>query len=127
MRRAATESRARPTSCPRSGWSRTRRRCSALAPGSGRTEARKRARAADGARPWIRTAVLRIRTGTGYGLRRKASSKQLGKDGWDLVEAPFSDAGWYADYIASFGAAVVVVEPVDLREAVIRRLKSALT
>ncbi len=39
----------------------------------------------------------------------------------------FSEAGWYADYISSFGADVVVVEPVDLREAVIRRLKGALT
>jgi proteasome accessory factor B len=91
------------------------------------TDARNLVQATDGAPPSIRTAVLRIRPGTGYGLRRKASSDQLGKDGWDLVEAPFSDAGWYADYIASFGADVVVVEPVDLREAVIRRLKSALT
>ena len=65
-------------------------------------------------------------TGAGYGLRRRATSDQPGEDGWDLVEAPFSDAGWYADYIASFGADVVVLEPVDLREAVIRRLKGAL-
>ena len=55
-----------------------------------------------------------------------ARSGRCGEDGWDLVEAPFSDAGWYADYIASFGADVVVIEPVDLREAVIRRLKGAL-
>ena len=77
-----------------------------------------------------RTAVLRIRArAPGYGLRRRA---QLGPAGpgqgtagtWS--QAPFSDAGWYADYIASFGADVVVLEPVDLREAVIRRLKGAL-
>src|SRR5262249_1615996 len=74
----------------------------------------------------VRTAVLRIRSGTGYGLRRRANSDQQGQEGWDVVEAPFSDAGWYADYIASFGADVVVVEPVDLREAVIGRLKGAL-
>src|SRR5260221_13543823 len=91
------------------------------------TDARSLVQPTDGAPPSIRTAVLSIRPGTGYGLRRKASSDQLGKDGWDVVEAPFSDAGWDADYIASFGADVVVVEPVDLREAVIRRLKSALT
>jgi proteasome accessory factor B len=76
--------------------------------------------------PSVRTAVLRIRTGTGHGLRRRVSSDQPGQDGWDLVEAPFSEPGWYADYIASFGSDVVVVEPVDLREAVIRRLKGAL-
>jgi predicted DNA-binding transcriptional regulator YafY len=70
--------------------------------------------------------VLRIRQGTGHGLRRRASSDRPGPNGWDLVEAPFSEAGWYADYIASFGADVVVIEPVDLREAVIRRLKGAL-
>ncbi|HUD38394.1 MAG TPA: hypothetical protein VMR14_15940 [Streptosporangiaceae bacterium] len=32
----------------------------------------------------------------------------------------FPDAGWYADYIASFRAVVVVLEPVDLREVPIR-------
>ncbi|MDR2987893.1 MAG: WYL domain-containing protein, partial [Nocardiopsaceae bacterium] len=75
----------------------------------------------------VRTAVLRIRQGTGFGLRRRASSDRPDSDGWDLVEVAFSDAGWYADYIASFGSDVVVIEPVDLREAVIRRLKGALT
>ena len=29
----------------------------------------------------------------------------------------------YADYLASFGADVIAVDPPDLREAVIRRLK----
>jgi proteasome accessory factor B len=43
-----------------------------------------------------------------------------------LVEVPFSDVGWSAEHVASFGADVVVLEPVDLREAVIRRLKGAL-
>jgi proteasome accessory factor B len=78
--------------------------------------------------PAIRTAELRVRSGAGFGLRRRASSDvpSPGEAGWDLVEAPFSDAGWYADYIASFGPDVVVIEPVDLREAVIRRLKGAL-
>jgi len=90
------------------------------------TDVRNLVQAWDGAPPSVRTAVLRIRPGTGYGLRRRASSDRGGPDGWDLVEAPFSDAAWYADYIASFGADVVVIEPVDLREAVIRRLKGAL-
>lgn len=91
------------------------------------TDVRNLVHASDGAPPPVRTAMLRIQSGTGYGLRRKASSDKPGQDGWDLVEAPFADVGWYADYIASFGADVVVVEPVDLREAVIRRLKGALT
>ncbi len=76
--------------------------------------------------PAVRTAVLRVRSGTGYGLRRRAVRDEPDQDGWDVVEAPFSEGGWYADYLASFGADVVVLEPVDLREAVIRRLKGAL-
>jgi proteasome accessory factor B len=91
------------------------------------TDVHKTVQAWDATTPSIRTAELRIRSGTGVGLRRRATSDEpAGQDGWDLVRAPFSDAGWYADYIASFGADVVVIEPVDLREAVIRRLKGAL-
>jgi len=82
----------------------------------------------DSAPPALLTAVLRIRHGAGHGLRRRASSDSpaRGHDGWDLVEASFRDVGWYADYIASFGADVVVLDPVDLRDAVISRLKGAL-
>jgi proteasome accessory factor B len=90
------------------------------------TDVRNLVQAAGGEPTPVRTAVLRIRQGTGYGLRRRATSEQPAEDGWDLVEAPFSEAGWYAGYIASFGADVVVIEPVDLREAVIGHLKGAL-
>ncbi len=34
--------------------------------------------------------------------------------------------GWFAEHLASFGADVVVLEPADLREAVITQLKGAL-
>ena len=75
-----------------------------------------------------RSAVLRVRHGAGYGLRRGASA--VGPDprraGWDLVEVPFSDVGWHSEHLASFGSDVVVIEPADLRDAVIRRLKGAL-
>jgi proteasome accessory factor B len=85
-------------------------------------------RAWDASPPSVRVATLRVRRGAGYGLRRRASSDRPSpEEGWDLVQAPFSDVGWYADYIASFGADVVALEPVDLRDAVIRRLKGALT
>ena len=47
-------------------------------------------------------------------------------DGWDLVTTKFGDLGWFADYTASFGPDAVVLDPPDLREAVIRRLKGAL-
>jgi proteasome accessory factor B len=91
------------------------------------TDARDLVQAWDGEPPSVRTAVLRIRPGTGFGLRRRASSDKPGQDGWDVVEVPFSESGgWYAGYIASFGSDVVVIEPVDLREAVIGKLKGAL-
>jgi predicted DNA-binding transcriptional regulator YafY len=72
------------------------------------------------------TAVLKIRAGTGFGLRRWATGEQPGSDGWDLVDVAFSDLSWFAEHIASFGADVVVSEPADLRDAVITRLKGAL-
>jgi len=91
------------------------------------TDARNLVQEWDDDPPPVRTAVLRIKPGTGFGLRRRASSDKPGGDGWDVVEVPFSESGgWYADYIASFGSDVVVAEPVDLREAVIRKLKGAL-
>jgi len=39
---------------------------------------------------------------------------------------PFSEPGFFADQVAWFGADVVVLEPPDLRDAVIRRLKGVL-
>ncbi len=78
--------------------------------------------------PQARVAVLRVRQGAGHGLRRGASTSRPDPklQGWDLVEMPFSDVGWYGEHLASFGADVVVIEPADLRDAVIGRLKGAL-
>jgi predicted DNA-binding transcriptional regulator YafY len=39
---------------------------------------------------------------------------------------PYGDTGWWSEHVASFGADVVVLEPADLRDAVIVRLKGAL-
>ncbi|HWG61492.1 MAG TPA: WYL domain-containing protein [Streptosporangiaceae bacterium] len=76
--------------------------------------------------PPQRLAVLRVRQGAGYGLRRHAAVVQPGTGGWDLVEAPFSDVGWFAEHLASFGADVIALEPTDLREAVMAQLKGVL-
>ena len=75
-----------------------------------------------------RTAVLQVRNGAGYGLRRGASAVRPDPErpGWDLVEVPFSDVGWHSEHLASFGADAVVIEPADLRDAVIGRLKGVL-
>jgi predicted DNA-binding transcriptional regulator YafY len=72
--------------------------------------------------------VLRVREGSGPRLRSSATAVGPDPDhpGWDLAELPFSDVGWFADLLASFGADVVALEPTDLREAVIRKLKGVL-
>lgn len=78
--------------------------------------------------PVPRTCLLRIRSGAGYGLRRQATrvGPDTGAPGWDLAELNFTDPGWWSEQLASFGADVVVLEPSDLRDAVIGRLKGAL-
>jgi proteasome accessory factor B len=79
--------------------------------------------------PRDRTAVLRIRAGAGVPLRQWARDVAADTDaapGWDRVTLSFADSGWYAEYLASFGPDIVVLDPPDLREAVIRRLKGAL-
>ena len=75
------------------------------------------------------TAVLRIRSGAGVGLRQHAVSvraDETGPPGWDLVTTRFADVGSFADYAAWFGPDAVVLDPPDLREAVIARLKGVL-
>jgi proteasome accessory factor B len=91
------------------------------------TDVRAAVRDWDAGTPTHQTCKLRIRSGAGHGLRRHAvSTAPDAEPGWDVVEWPFSDLGWSSEHIASFGADVIVLEPVDLREAVIGRLKGAL-
>jgi proteasome accessory factor B len=90
------------------------------------TDVRETVREWDVHPPPRRTALLQVRAGAGHGLRRHATAVRPGPPGWDLVETPFSEVGWFAEHLASFGAAVIVAEPADLREAVITQLKGAL-
>jgi proteasome accessory factor B len=73
--------------------------------------------------------MLRVRPGAGYGLRRYATGPaeaDASAPGWDTICVPYSDVGWFADHVASFGADVVVAGPPDLRDAVISKLKGVL-
>jgi proteasome accessory factor B len=74
-----------------------------------------------------RAAVLRVRKGAAIGLRRGATVTTPGDDGWDTLTTRFGDVPWYSEYVASFGPSVVVVDPPDLRDDVISRLKGALS
>ena len=70
-----------------------------------------------------------MRSGAGVGLRQHAVSVRAGDSGtpgWDLVTTRFGDVGSFAEYAAWFGPDVVVIDPPDLRDAVIARLKGAL-
>ena len=83
-----------------------------------------------------RVAVLRIRPGAAAGLRRRADhSGNAGTTGaaqgpdpradWDLVLVPFAHLWDIARMIAEQGPDVFVLDPPDLREAVIRVLTGA--
>jgi proteasome accessory factor B len=92
------------------------------------TDVRAAVRDWDAETPVPRTCLLRIRSGAGYGLRRHAVSVVPDEvPGWDLAELTFTDSGWWSEQLASFGPDVVVLEPSDLRDAVIGRLKGVLT
>jgi len=92
------------------------------------TDVRELVRDWDSAPVQEHTALLRIRAGAGVGLRRHAVSVRADESapGWDLVTTRFADPGSFADYAASFGPDAVVLDPPDLREAVIRHLKGVL-
>jgi proteasome accessory factor B len=89
-------------------------------------DVRELVKAWDVAPPRDHEAVLRVRAGTGHGVRRYAKTIAADGDGWDKITVQYSDVPWYADYLASFGPDVMVVGPPDLREAVISRLKGVL-
>jgi proteasome accessory factor B len=74
------------------------------------------------------TATLRVREGAGHGFRRRPRSIEPDPDhpGWDIVTVRFAEEKWYAEYVASFGPDVVVLDPPDLRDAVIAKLKGIL-
>ena len=73
------------------------------------------------------TATLRVRAEAGYALHRWGRAEpDAGRPGWDRVTIDYSDPEWYAGYLAAFGTDVVVLDPPELREAIIRRLKGSL-
>ena len=76
------------------------------------------------AEPPSATAVLRVRSGRGLGLRRLATDVAASDDGWDTVRVPYGDAERLADQVLPYGADVVVVEPAETVDAVVGRLRA---
>ncbi len=74
----------------------------------------------------VGTATIRVRTGTCWALRRRASSQRLGNQGWDVIEVPYAGRWGMAEEIASFAADAVVTDPPELREAVVSVLRGVV-
>jgi len=73
-----------------------------------------------------RTAEVLVRRGAAHGLRRHAGpSGEPGEvpDGWERLTASYGASDAFADEILGYGAEVVVLQPQDLRESVVRRLQ----
>jgi proteasome accessory factor B len=71
-------------------------------------------------------AALRVRVGAGHSLRRRAHTVCEVDHTWSLIVVDFTDTEAFAEEIASFGPDVVVENPSELAESVIRRLTGAL-
>ena len=69
-------------------------------------------------------ARVRVRAGRCLGLRRLARATRPGSDGWDEVELAYPDAERLADQVLPYGADAVVVEPTEVVETVVRRLRA---
>ncbi|MEV4257804.1 WYL domain-containing protein [Spirillospora sp. NPDC049652] len=74
-----------------------------------------------------RPARVRLRAGAAQGPRRWARDvRPVGDGAWDEAELTFRDVDRFAPYLARFAADVVVLDPPDLRDAVIGHLKAVL-
>lgn len=73
-----------------------------------------------------RLATVRLRKGAAHGLRRWARDVRSVDETWDEAVLEFQGVDWFAPYLARFADAVVVVDPPDVREAVIQHLKAVL-
>jgi proteasome accessory factor B len=71
-------------------------------------------------------AALQVRVGAGHSLRRQARDVEAVDDGWSLITVDFAETEAFAEEICSFGPDVLVRDPVELRDAVIRRLTGSL-
>jgi proteasome accessory factor B len=69
------------------------------------------------------TAHVRVRPRTAAGLRRNFPVVGTA-DGDDVLEVAYSDPERLADRIAGYGSAAVVLDPPEVREAVIDRLRT---
>lgn len=74
------------------------------------------------------SALVAVRPDSGGFLRRRAVTKlsehRAAPDGWDILEVPYTDLDMLAGDVAGLGAAARALEPAELRDAVVRRLRA---
>lgn len=75
--------------------------------------------------PALEPARLRVRRGRGNSLRRTARSTVPVDDEWDEVLVSYASPWELAAEAASFGPDVVVLEPAEVREQTVARLRAA--
>lgn len=68
-------------------------------------------------------ATVRVRTGTGDALRRRAIRTEIIDDAWTEIDVRYGSAQSLADELLSQGADAMVVGPDEVRSDVIRRLR----
>jgi proteasome accessory factor B len=71
-------------------------------------------------------AVVRVRTGAGHTLRRRARTVGEVDDAWSLLDLDYHDLDAFADELAGYGPDVVVEQPTELADRVLERLRGAL-
>lgn len=69
------------------------------------------------------TAVIRVRPGSAFALRGRATAAEAGED-WDVLHVGYWSAGRLAEELVSYGSAVVVDAPPAVRDAVVARLRT---
>jgi len=74
--------------------------------------------------PADRTAEVLARAGAAHGLRRhaRASTEVSDREGWERLTVTYGATEAFADEVLGYGADVVVLEPDDVRNSVVRRL-----
>ncbi|MDQ1689548.1 MAG: proteasome accessory factor [Frankiaceae bacterium] len=70
-------------------------------------------------------ARVRVRAGAGHDLRRSSAVVST-DEGWDELDYEYGDIERAAQWVAGLGADAVVLDPPELRAAVIRRLRGVL-
>jgi proteasome accessory factor B len=74
----------------------------------------------------LQPAVIRVRQGAGHILRRRARTVGQVDDTWSLIDVDYTDADSFADELAGYGPDIVVEQPPDLADLVVRRFEGVL-